>query len=121
MATVLLESLAETQCRFTAVRGVPTDPILQHSLILKFTLPNDLRIAVVTEDILVVVHHDRFPQLDVDLVVGPSCFHATGRRPSMRPSIDEVVTNDPECEHSEDPSINDSRHLLRLYLNALQS
>lgn len=121
IASLLLHSLSETRCRFAAIRGVPEDPILRYSLILTFSLPNDLRIAVVLEDLLVVVHHDRFSRLDVDLVVGPSFFHATGRRPSMRSSIDDVVTHGAGSEQSEDPADNNDCHLLSLYLNALQS
>lgn len=121
IASVLLNSLSETQCRFAVIHGVPDDPILRHSLILTFALPNDLRIAVVTDDILVVVHHDRFSRLDVDLVAGPSFFHATGRRPTMRPCIDEIVTHESDCRRSEDAVTNEDCHLLSLYLNAIQS
>ena len=123
-ANALIAAMAEAGAKFAVVRGLADDPVLQQTHILLFELPNGLRAAVVDDDFVVLVHHQRFNPLGADFIVGPSFIHTGDMKPEARALAADIIYADSAPTSStrrlSKPDLSE-RNLLDLYLKSLRA
>jgi hypothetical protein len=124
MANALIAAMAEAGAKFSVVRCLADDPVLQHTHLWLFELPNGLRSVVVDDDFMVLVHHQRFNSLRADFIVGPSFIHTGDMKPEARALAADIIHADPTptsgTRRLSKPDLSE-RNLIDLYLKSLKA